>query len=157
MAGAVIALDQLGEVFSTIYPVQPGNLQWRFGTLGLLLGRATPMVIADAFIVAGAAALGHVTFLRIWGILHLVLALLLLGALGLFALDAVQIRSLVPPDGHQRLTLATARAAGGGLLAIAVAVVLGIVCLKQAASARNEARQRAGRKSADALIVGQGS
>lgn len=149
-AGAAIAIDQYADLVATVWPLKPGELQWRFGFLGLFLGRMAPLLMADLLIIMGAIGMGHRLFLRLWGVLHIVLTVVLLGILGLFVLDALQVRTLVPPDGTRRLLFASGRAFGAGLMLAVVSVVIAVAGLR---TGKPERTVRGG-TAADALIVG---
>lgn len=126
-AGAILVfVDQTAELVTSLHPVAFSSSQWRYGAFGLTIGRATTGVIFDAMVLIAAIGSGHRRFLRVWAVLHLVFALVLLGGLAAFLLDALELRRAVRVDLAGPMLLASARAAFvaglGALYCVGVAV-----------------------------------
>src|SRR5262249_59868918 len=92
VAALVILVDQSLDLFASIWPLNPGVLQWRFGAFGLGLSRLEFLALADAMAIATAVVLEHRRFLVVLAVIHLVLGIAILAGLGLFVLDGIQIR-----------------------------------------------------------------
>lgn len=124
LAGGLILADQAADLVSTVLsqPVRTGSAEWRFAVVGLLVTRTSVFLLGDLFLLAAAIGLEHRRVVRVLGALHLLAALVLGAGLGLFLLDAVQIRSVVPAEGSGDLLLATARA--GALLLLGTAFLV---------------------------------
>jgi hypothetical protein len=118
-AAVVVLLDQAAELFVSLTPVRVGDIRWRFGAFGLVVGRTTTAVLVDILVIVAALGLGHRGFLRAWAILHLIVAGVLLIGLGGFALDAIELHRLTNPEVTSSFELAAGRAA----VVVGVAVV----------------------------------
>ncbi len=117
-AAAVVFLDQLAILAASVYPVAMDSVQWRFGAVGLTAGRTTPFLLADLLLLAAGLVAGHRVLLRTVGALHLVVAVVLLGLVALFTLDALEMRQLLPLDTRAQ-ALASAGRAEVALVAVA--------------------------------------
>lgn len=149
LAGGLILADQAADLLATVLsqPVRPGAAEWRFAVVGLLVTRTSVLLLGDLFLLGAAIGLEHRRVIRVLGILHLAAAAILGLSLGLFLLDAVQIKSTVPRDASGDLLLAATRA--GALL------LLGTVFLAWA-GLRMVRGSRAPRAAANAdLVVGR--
>lgn len=114
--GLLLVLVPLVDLTLRSLPPQIGTLQWRFATVGLLLGNYGTLVLGASLIGFTAALLGDRGVLRIVGVAALIMAVVTLALLVLFALDAVQLRQLVAVSVKRQLGLTSAGAAVTGLL-----------------------------------------
>jgi hypothetical protein len=121
-AAGLLLLDLGAELAATLYPFSVGDVDWRFGAFGLVIGRTTTTVLADALIFLAAIGSGHRTFLKVWGAVHLVVAVAVLATLAMFSLDVLELRRRVRPDAAGTLMLSSVRAG-------VVAAVASIYCL----------------------------
>ena len=149
LAAIVILLDQAAILAASIYPVAASSVNWRFGAVGLFAGRATPFLLADLLLLAAGMFAGHRGFLRVLAVLHVLFAVLLLGALGMFVLDTLEIRQLLPLDARAQ-ALASAVRAAIALLAVAA------YCLVIAVRVIRSTPPRSAARSADRRIVLEG-
>jgi hypothetical protein len=103
---------------------QPGNIQWRFATVGLLSSvLLTPMLGLGIAIVV-AAFRRHLRALRLLALLSALAAIaLMLLTLG-FTLDVLQLRNSVPAQGESAFRGASVKAV---LKHLAAAFVLGLL------------------------------
>lgn len=122
LMAVVILLDQATILLTSVYPANTGTVSWRFGVVGLTIGRVTPVLFGDALILAAALLAGWVGLLRALGVLHILAAVVLLGGVGFFALDAVEIRAQMALAQRTGLALGAART-------ILVGAVAGLLCL----------------------------
>lgn len=122
IVAAVILVDQALEVLSLVWPLRFGLASWRFGALGLALGKLEFLALADALLLATAVFLEHRRFLRILGLLHALVGLVVLAALGVFLLDGIQLRGVVQPERRREMTVA-------GVRSLMLGLVAGIACL----------------------------
>jgi hypothetical protein len=90
----VPAVDFVGQ----IAPMQFGNVEWRFASIGLLSGFLLTPLLGIVIATLVAASRKHVFVQRLVAILNAVFAVSLLAALALFALDTLQLGSVVPQD-----------------------------------------------------------
>ncbi len=95
---ATLFLWPLVDLLSNAWPIQLGNIQWRYGFMGLLTAYLhTPLLALGLGLVLAFA-------LRNWITLRVVSAVCVLGAvflflvMGLFALDGIQLRGSVPAE-----------------------------------------------------------
>ena len=149
LAAIVILLDQLAILAASIYPIAVDSVNWRFGAVGLLAGRATPFLLADLLFIAGGMLAGNRGFLRFLAVLHVLLAVVLLAALGMFVLDTLEIRQLIPLDARKQ-ALASATRAAIALFTVA------IYCLVIAVRVIRTTPPRSAVRSADRRIVLEG-
>jgi len=145
----VVLLDQTAILAASVYPIATDSVNWRFGAVGLAAGRATPFLLADLVLLAAGMLAGHRGFLRFLAGLHVLVAVLLLGAVGMFVLDTLEIRQLLPLDARPQALASAARAA---LALSAVAVY----CLVVAIRVIRASPPRSVVRSADRRIVLEG-
>lgn len=119
LAAVVVLVDQAAILAASVYPISAGSVNWRFGAVGLAAGRATPFLLADLLLLAAALLAGHRVFLRVFAALHVLVAGLLVGALGMFVLDTLEIRTLLPLDARGQ-AIASASRASVALMALAI-------------------------------------
>lgn len=136
-----IIADQLSELVVALYPFNYGDVNWRFGAFGLATGRATTFVLVDGFVLIAALGRGHVGFIRFWGALHVLVAAALVAALVVFALDAVEIRQLVNPEGRSGVQVVSARAAVMAVSAAIFCTWLGVAGIRAAQSSKSRPDQ----------------
>ena len=122
LAGLVILIDQSAILIASIVPPAPSSAQWRFGAVGLAAGRATPILVADLLLLLSLFASGSRIALRVIAAIHVLFSLAAIGALGIFALDMLEIRSLQPLDGRTPMMASAIRAA----IALAVVAAYGL-------------------------------
>jgi hypothetical protein len=120
--GFLLLLDQLTLLLPEVLPAAPGTPGWRYGVFGLAVGRATPLLFADALILVAAYRLEQGRFLRVAGLVHLLIAAALAVLLGLFVLDMLQVRRQVRPEMAGGMLIQGGRAA---LMAVALAAFAG--------------------------------
>jgi hypothetical protein len=126
--------------------IQPGTTAWRFGATGSLATSALlPMAgVVLAFCIAHAAE--HLIVQRVLQVLSGLAAIAVVVFMGLFTLDALEMRALVS-GGIRRFDVAVLRAFAGQALLIAMLAFLTVVSIRQSKAV---VRSRAGRKSASA-------
>lgn len=149
LAAVVILVDQVAILAASIYPLAPDSVNWRFGAIGLAAGRATPFLIGDLLLLAAGFLAGHRGFLRVLAVAHVLMAVLLLGGLGMFSLDTLEIRQLLPLDAR------TSALSSAGRAAIAL-LALTIYCLVVAVRVIRATPLRPATRSAERRIVLEG-
>lgn len=114
------------DLAANLWPWQPGSVDWRFGAYGLLSGYLMTPMIGVAVALLAAVAWGHRRVARLLGATSLGLGILILVGAGLFALDVLQLRASIPPEGLSRFDVGGAKAiVKNGSMAVAL-VWLGI-------------------------------
>ncbi len=118
-AAALVLLDQAAELIAGLVPnFNLSSPEFRFAAFGLIISRTTTAVIVDALVILAALGLHHARLLRIWGILHVVVAALLLVGLAFFLLDTVELRNAVNRDAASTFVVAAVRASVMVVLAV---------------------------------------
>jgi hypothetical protein len=92
------------DLFSNTWPLQPGNIQWRIGFMGLFTAYLTTPLLAIVLAMALAFVLGHKAALRLLSVFCFLGLVVITVAIGLFALDAIQLRSGVPDENRSAFT-----------------------------------------------------
>lgn len=80
---------------TSVLPLRVASIEWRFATVGLLSGFLLTPLLGVVIAIALAAYAEHHRFLRMLSIVNGVVALLLVVLMVFFALDIVQLRSVV--------------------------------------------------------------
>jgi hypothetical protein len=134
----LMILLPLIEVVLSVWPMRFGQTAWRFGTLGLLSQGATTPLVGLIVLVTTAFLLGHRKTLLFTGVFAALAALLLIVAIPLFGLDAVQMRSQVRAQASRAFDissmLATVKLAG-------LTVVLLLISVGAIKAARDKTRR----------------
>ncbi len=112
LTGLVIVVDQAAIVLTQILPATPGILGWRYGSVGLTVGRATPLLLADLLLMLSALWVSSRWLIRLLAVGHFLLVPLLGAVLLAFALDALQVLGGMPEPELPAARAAAARAAG---------------------------------------------
>ena len=86
----------LADTAAGLWPLQPANPHWRFGAFGVL-SRALLLPALGAMLLLGLS-LGHRRRRLLLGVVFGATALLMCAGLGLFALDALEVRAAVRPE-----------------------------------------------------------
>lgn len=86
------------DLFSNTWPLQPGNIQWRVGFMGLFTVYLMNPLLALLLSMALAFALGHKNTERALSAVCFLGVVAMGIAIGLFALDGVQLRSGIPEE-----------------------------------------------------------
>ncbi|MEO8448385.1 MAG: hypothetical protein ABI647_01270 [Gemmatimonadota bacterium] len=144
VAFLLVALS-LFDFALTLWPFQPSDPSWRYGSMGLLSGfLLTPMLGSLlATFIAGFA--GHNRTFKTLGILNAIGALILLILLISFALDSIQVRRETSPEAREVFVTGAAKAAMKHLTGIIAFGWLGIATLR--AGRRPRVSERADARS----------
>jgi hypothetical protein len=123
---ALMVIMPLSELTLRVWPIRIGETSWRFGASGLFSSALLLPLLG--LIVAGAVAFlsGNRTLVRVLAGFTAAAAALLVLASGLFALDAVQMRSNVVPEAKTAFDVASAQALIKFLLFGGVGLLLAI-------------------------------
>lgn len=155
---AMLVLIPLTEFAGQLgWTVQPGLLNWRTGSVGLLSGAVLTPTVGMLLAVITASVFGHRAAARGLAIVAGVGAVLMLLVIGVFALDVLQLRPAVVSDMQRSFTLAAVKA----LINFSVtAVTLGAICISgmrvtRRARARRTARAHSPSQSAQVIQAAQ--
>jgi hypothetical protein len=83
------------QAFAGLWPLQLGNLQWRFQATGALSGILMLPFIGMSLGLVVARMSGNRTVARVIGVVAALSTLALVIAIGLFAMDALQLKKIV--------------------------------------------------------------
>lgn len=143
--GVAFMLTAAIDLFTTVWPMRPTEMTWRYGFLGLAAGYLQTPALGIVMIALAAIWQRNATLLRGVGVVCLATALMYLIIMGVFALDVLQVRQIRPPE-------AQAGVLYGGIfqeikygVAMCVYVLMGLGCLKTGkASASSWAKKAPG-------------
>jgi hypothetical protein len=141
------------ELGAAMWPLQLGQTSWRFGVFGVAAGTMVTSLLALVSILAIAVLSGDRKVIWVvYGLCALAATICLLGG-GIYALDAMQMRSQVRPEVAHRYTI-------GWLLALMKLWVAGIIFIVLTISAFRATRGsradvKVGReRGASPLVIG---
>jgi hypothetical protein len=92
--GIAFMLTAAIDLFTTVWPLRPTQIAWRYGFLGLSGGYLQTPALGFALIIVTAIWQERPGILRVAGVACLLTALILIGVMGIFALDVLQVRQL---------------------------------------------------------------
>jgi hypothetical protein len=124
------------DFVTNVWPLHVGDLQWRYGTVGLLSGFLLTPLLGVLLATLVAAVLRHALLQRLLAVLDLVAAALLLLGCALFLLDALQYRGNVPAEAKATFDVGTGKALLKHFTGAGVLAWLGVVGWKAARAAR---------------------
>lgn len=129
----VLILVPLLDTSISLLPPRPGELSWRFGAAGLLSQQQLLPMIGILIAATMALLLQHRRVLRGLSVICLVLVLVVIPAVVLFALDAVQLRAQVVAEARLTFDLAAAMAVAKFVISAVVLAVIGRAAWKASA------------------------
>ncbi len=96
LAGLMLLFIPCVQTFSQLWPFQVTNIQWRFRAAEMLSALGLLSFLGFAIMGAVGRISGQRRFERIVGWATALITVLLIAAFGLFVLDAIQLKSIVP-------------------------------------------------------------
>jgi hypothetical protein len=154
LTGLMVVVFPAVEFVLTVWPLSPGVLSWRYGTVGLLSRSIMTPMVGLAIILATATLLERTWVQRAVSVLGFVGAAALLLALGLFALDLLQFRNQVRPAAKTAFDVSSVMAV---MKLFAGAVVLLAFGVSGRAMVRRAAAREPHRSAPAPLIARPGS
>lgn len=154
LLAAALVLSPLLNLALSVWPLQPSNVGWRFGALGLLSGGLTVALIGMLLLAALTSMAEQRVGLRAVAVVSALGALLIVAVVGLFLLDALELRnSIVQYQARRQFEINSLRALMGYGWAFLVLTALAWGGLR--ASARPRAsRQGSRRVEEQPVLVG---
>ena len=128
------------DYLANTWALRLGDLQWRYGTEGLLAGFLLTPFLGVGLACGLAAWRGHTRLLTTLGLLMLVAAVLLVLVCGDFALNALQLRHSAPPDALARFEVGTAKTVLEYALVVAAFLFSGVAALRAGRQIRSDER-----------------
>lgn len=120
---AILIVIPLVDTALALLPLRPGELAWRFGALGLGSQALMTPLLGGLLALVTATVFGHRRGLRVVQIVAWLAAVLLVVAIALFLLDAIQMRASVRPEVKGAFDKASAVALVKYFVGAAIAVI----------------------------------
>jgi hypothetical protein len=92
--GLALFITAAIDLLTTVWPMHPEDIGWRYGFLGLMAGYLQTPTIGLLLIIGAAIWEENGPVLRVSGVVGLLAALGLVMAMGMFGLDVMQMREL---------------------------------------------------------------
>jgi hypothetical protein len=118
LVGFLLVAGAITEPLVQMVPLQPADVMWRFGAVGLLTGALVGFVFGLAWLTGAAMLFGHHGAQRGLAVLSLATSLLLVIVAGLYLLDFTQVRDTVNPVVRRNVDLTLLR----GLVILGAAI-----------------------------------
>jgi hypothetical protein len=129
--GGAFVLVGLLDIALAWYPFHFGNPEWEFGTVSSTLDSLPVTVFGFGLLLGGAVARGWRNRVRIWAILLIVLAVLIIAMAVMYALDVpVAFRAVHEPLLRTGLKKAVTKAVGEAIIYPVALIVMGVKALK---------------------------
>jgi hypothetical protein len=135
--GLALLITASIDLATTIWPIRPNDLGWRYGFLGLAAGYLQTPTLGLLLIIGTAIWQEHGGVLRATGMICLVWAALLLGAIGLFGLDVIQMRALRAEEARAGVLTGAVFQELKYFIAMCVLVLMGYGALRTAADLKS--------------------
>lgn len=139
-AGLLMIVLPAADLVANVWPANVGQLEWRFGTVGLLAGYLLTPVFGVLMIAFGAALLGHRMLQRLLAIANVLAAVLFAGVIVIFALDWLQLRATLPAEARATMDLGSGKALFREAVVAALLLWLGIVGWRISRRSHGDAR-----------------
>lgn len=151
--GLLLCIAPLLDLAAGVGSINPGEVPWRFGALGLLSGALVLPMVGLGLLLTASVLLDQPGLTRVIGGLAALGLLVILAVIVIFALDALQVRAQIRQEAKRPFDLATVKALATYALESLVALTLAIQSFKLARSA---SAQKGARKAASPLVVPKG-
>lgn len=96
--GVALMMTAAIDLFTTVWPLRPGEMAWRYGFFGLAAGYVQTPTLGMMLILGAAALNEDPGILRIAGMLCFAAAGILLICTAAFGLDVLSMRAIRPPE-----------------------------------------------------------
>jgi hypothetical protein len=126
LAGVLTLVLPLADLLASVWPIRVGQLEWRFGTIGLLSGFTLSPMLGLIMCMAAAAVLEHRVVQRVFAAVGMLGAVLLLGMTVVFAFDWLQYRAAAPAEARPAMDTGSIKAIVKHLLVAASLIWLAI-------------------------------
>lgn len=154
LLAVALVLSPLLNLVLSVWPLQPSNVGWRFGAIGVLSGGLSVALMGMLLLAALTAIADQRVGLRVVAVVSALGALLVVGVVGLFLLDALELRnSIVQYQLRRQFEINSLRALMGYGWAFLVLAALAWGGLRASARPR-AARQGARRPEEQPVLVG---
>ncbi len=138
----LLVVTPLADFITSVWPIQPAEMRWRFASTALLAGFLFTPLIGSLIGVVLASFMEQRMVLRVIGILNVVAAVFLTLALAAFAFDTLQLRRAVPPDAQGQFRTSAIRGVLKLVSAILASGWIGVDAIKLSRTLGNVAAAR---------------
>ncbi len=152
--GFVLFASPVLETFGALWPPHFDAATWRYGAVGIFLSSVGSAPLGLLCMLVAAVVLRHQLALRLIGIAAILMTLFVLTVCGAFALDVIQVRSIVRPAVQGGFDLAAAKAVLMGLVVMVTCILIAVAAFKAAAPGAGHRSPRRGRSSKTDQLVG---
>jgi hypothetical protein len=115
--GGVLLISGLLDISIAVYPTMFGNPDWEFGTIGSALNGLTVPMLGLALLLGAAVARGWGPGMRVWAIIAMVLAVMILVAAAIWALNLpLAFRTVQEPAARLGLKRSVAKTVAQAIL-----------------------------------------
>lgn len=142
IAFGLIAIPILDFV-SSVLPLQPFDLRWRFATVALFSGFLFTPLLGMVLVCLVAAFAEHRVMQRVVAVVNLVATVLLIILLVLYTMDVVQLRHEIGPQEMLPYDMSAVRAFAKYLFMIFALIWLGVAGFKVSRLRRSSRREMA--------------
>lgn len=150
------------QALAGLWPLQFGALQWRFQATGSMSGIMMLPFLGLVLALAVARSVGHKGVQRFVGIIGALTVVGLIVALGLFAMDALQLKKIIRDQQMAAFNKAVITATLAMIFSLCTFTVLTIVAFRSPSGSSVKAAPKSSRKSssssddaAPGLLIGQ--
>lgn len=126
LAGLLTAMLPMVDLLASVWPPRLGQVEWRFGTLGLLSGFTLSPLLGLIMCMAAAAVLEHRIAQRVLAVLAFIGAVGMAAIIVIFSLDWLQFRAQAPAEARPGMDVGSVKAVIKHALVAASLVWLGI-------------------------------
>lgn len=151
--GLLLFLAPLLDLAAGVGSVNPGEVPWRFGAVGLLSGALVLPMVGIGLILIASVVLEQFGLTRTIGVIAILILLGILGLIISFGLDSLQVRAQLRQEAKRAFDLATIKAVATYLLEAFVLVVVARNALAAARIGRSRPRAR---RDGGTLVVPKG-
>ena len=136
LAAALFIITSLADMMTLAWPLNPGAVAWRFGTVGAASNYVLTLYFGIALLCWTSSFFGHIGTLRISAVISLVTGLVLLLLLGDFSMSALQLRGGVPEAEIAAFRIGTVKASVKYVMFAVALLLTGIFAWRAASSLR---------------------
>lgn len=141
--GIAFMLTAAIDLFTTVWPLRPTQMTWRYGFLGLGAGYLQTPTLGLLLIALGAIWQRNARLLRFVGVVCLALAVIFLIVMGVFALDVIQVRAIRPAEAQAGVLYGGIFQEVKYFVATCVLILMGQGCLKTAKKSASDWAKKA--------------
>jgi hypothetical protein len=147
LVASLLILFPVLDTTAQLFPLDTASLQGRYGALGLASQALMTPLLGLLLLSVTARMAGHARMLWLLGLLSFGAALLCLGLAGLFCLDWLDMRELVPAEAQSAFRVSFSVALAKYLVVGLIAALLGRAAMKEAGALRKRAGPASGERA----------